>query len=237
MSRPPNVVLVVSDQQRADLVGCFGRIPVRTPALDRLCGEGTAFRRAYTATPLCTPTRATLLSGQYPSRHGAWSIGTDVPDDALSLPSLLSEQAGYRTAIVGKSHFRSVLREGSVEALPRSRDWDFFRRWTGPWYGFEHAKICNGHVDEPHAYSMHYGLRLHESGVEPRPPYFQAEPADTKQPRKHRVEDGQDGVGEWELPEAYHSSTWVADEAVSYLEDSVTNHPEQPFYLDRKSVV
>ncbi|MQA01984.1 MAG: sulfatase-like hydrolase/transferase [Streptosporangiales bacterium] len=227
MSRPPNLVLVVSDQQRADMVGAFGRIPVQTPALDRLCREGTAFRRAYTATPVCTPTRATLLSGQYPSRHGAWSIGTDVPDDVLSLPALLAERADYRTAIVGKSHFRSVLRKGSVEALPQSRDWDHFRRWTGPWYGFQHAKISNGHVDEPHAYSMHYGLWLHENGIEPRPPYFRADPADAMQRKEH----GADAVGEWELPEEYHSSTWVADEAISYLEDCATNHPDQPFYL------
>ncbi|WP_129667926.1 sulfatase [Phytoactinopolyspora endophytica] len=227
MANPPNIVLVVADQQRADMIGAFGQIPVRTPVLDRLCNEGTAFRRAYTATPICTPTRATLLSGQYPSRHGAWSIGTDVPNDVLSLPRLLAEQANYRTALIGKSHLRSVLRPGSIEALPKSRDWDFYREWSGPWYGFEHARISNGHVDEPHAYGLHYGLWLHDNGIPPDSPYFLPHAMSSTEPDK----EPSARVGEWELPEKFHSSTWAANEAISYLEDHAANHAEQPFYL------
>ncbi len=225
--RPPNIVLVVSDQQRADLVGCFGELPVRTPTLDRLCAEGTAFRRAYTATPVCTPTRATLLSGQYPSRHGAWNIGTDVPEDILSLPAMLAESAGYRTAIIGKSHFKSVLRSGSPEALPRSRDWDAYENWNGPWYGYQHAKISNGHVDEPHAYSMHYGAWLREQGIPPAPPYFLPDPASTVTPNK----DPGERVGRWELSEELHSSRWIADEAISFLRNHAAQDGSQPFYM------
>src|SRR5690625_2798687 len=209
------------------MVGAFGRIPVRTPVLDRLCAQGTAFRRAYTATPVCTPTRATLLSGQYPSRHGAWSIGTDVDDDVLSLPRLLAENAGYRTAIVGKSHLRSVLRPDSMEALPRSRDWDLYRNWSGPWYGFEHAKISNGHVDEPHAYGLHYGLWLKENGIPAEPPYFLPDAMSSTKPNKQPGSR----AGEWQLPEEYHSSTWAASEAISYLRDHAANHASRPFYL------
>lgn len=217
-----NVVLVVADQQRPDLIGGFGRIPVHTPTLDRLLDEGTAFTRAYTASPLCTPSRASMLTGQYPSRHGAWSIGTDVPEDTDPwLPDLLANQGAYRTAIIGKSHFRSVLREGSFEALPRSRDWEFFREWTGPWYGFQHAKILNGHVNEAHAYSMHYGLWLRDQGIPPEPPYFylpgEGDPNTTE--------------GVWALPEECHSSRWIADEATTFLEDYVEKDQDVPFFL------
>ncbi len=217
--RPPNVLLIVSDQQRWDLLGSVGRWPVRTPHLDRLAAEGMRFDRAYTPCPLCTPARATLLTGQYPSRHGAWSIGTDTPVSALSLPRLLREQAGYRTAIIGKSHLQACQREGNLEALPRSRDWSFFEQWHGPWYGYDYACINCGHAHEPHAYGMHYGLWLRREGVAPEPPWFTrpGEPAD-------------EGDGRWALPEPCHSSTWVADQTIDYLRSHAADHADRPFY-------
>lgn len=218
-SNRPNILLVVTDQHRPDCLGSLGQVPVRTPSLDRLAREGTLFDRAYTPCPLCTPARASLLSGQYPSRHGAWSIGVDTPDDVLSLPRLLSQQAGYRTALIGKSHFKSCLANGSKEALPLSQDWDYFRQWTGPWFGFDYAKISVGHVHEPHAYSMHYGLFLNENGIEPDLPYF-----------------GRGGVpafnvkenGRWALPEQLHPCHWVADETIDFLH--AQKDAQQPFY-------
>lgn len=220
-NRKPNVLLIVTDQQRADLIGAFGKVPVKTPALDRLCAEGTAFQRAYTATPLCTPSRATLLSGQYASRHRAWSIGVDTPDNILSLPALLKEQAGYRTGIIGKSHFKSCGREDSFEAIPHSQDWDFFRSWHGPWFGFEYAKINVGHVYEQHAYSMHYGAWLKEQGYENTPPYFS----------EQRREGIGSPDGRWMLPEEAHSSKWVADETIDYLNQHADAGGERPFFL------
>lgn len=218
---PPNILLVVTDQQRPDLVGALGQVPVKTPAADQLMAEGTAFTHAYTPCPLCTPARASLLTGQYPSRHGAWSIGTDTPDDALSLPQLLAEGAGYRTGIVGKSHLKSCHTLGSFEALPHVRDWDFFADWSGPWFGFEHARISVGHGCEPHAYGMHYGLWLRERGIPPEPPYFDRE----------RGDGVDDGSGRWALPEEFHSSRWVADETIAYLQNHRHEHSDQPFYL------
>lgn len=222
MNKPPNILLVVTDQQHPDLVGAFGRIPVRTPVLDQLCRDGTAFVRAYTACPLCTPSRATLLSGQYPSRHGAWSIGTNTPENALSLPRLLAQGAGYRTALIGKSHLQSNLTPGSFEALPRSRDWDFFRRWTGPYYGFDYAKIHVGHGHEPHAYCLHYGQFLHDRGIPPERPYFAAAE------EKNTIYGD---IGRWALPEEFHTSTWVADETIAYLRDHAQRHSDRPFFL------
>ncbi len=220
MNRAPNILLVVSDQQRPDCIGALGEVGVQTPALDRLCSEGTAFTRAYTPCPLCTPARASLLSGQYPSRHGAWSIGVDTPDSVLSLPQLLGEN-GYRTAIFGKSHFKSCARAGSFEAPPHSQDWEFFQNWSGPWFGFETAKINVGHVHEPHSYSMHYGLWLRERGVALEAPYFYPRPAGHPN----------DFVGRWELPEEFHPTRWAADETIAYLRNHVAENGEQPFMV------
>jgi uncharacterized sulfatase len=212
----PNILLIVSDQHHPNLVGHTGETAVVTPALDRLAREGTVFERAYVSCPLCTPARASILSGQYPTRHGAWSIGTDVPEDVVSSARILGHDAGYATAIIGKSHFKSALREGSPEAPPRNQDWDHFRNWKGPWYGFDYAEVCNGHTNEPHAYSMHYGLFLHDSGIPKEPPYFAEMP---------KTEHG------WDLPEQYHSSTWVSNRTIDFLERHSHSHTEQPFFL------
>lgn len=219
--KKPNVLLLVADQQRPDLFGAAGRIPVQTPALDRLCDEGTLFERGYSPCPLCTPARATLLSGQYPSRHRAWSIGVDTPLDVLSLPQILREQGGYRTGLIGKSHYLSCQREGSLEAMPRIRDFDYFRQWSGPWFGFEYAKLNIGHTCEPHAYSMHYGAWLEDRGIRPEAPYFKA--VRGNQPFS---EDGK-----WALPAELTTCAWIAEETEVYLEDHVTSHADKPFFL------
>lgn len=216
----PNIICIVTDQQHPDLVGDLGKIPVQTPNLDRLCAEGTAFTRAYTPCPLCTPARASLVTGQYPSTHGAWTIGTALPENALSLPKLLGE-SGYETAIIGKSHLRPCHDPNSFEALPNIRNWEKFRQWNGPWYGFEKAHICVGHTNEPHAYGMHYGLWLQERGIAPVPPYF----ADLEDKGNYGA------FGTWELPEECHAGVWIAEETERFLKRHVTHGRQRPFYL------
>ena len=150
-----------------------------------------------------------------------WSIGVDTPDSVLCLPQLLRDDAGYRTAIIGKSHFKSCGREGSLEALPRSQDWEFFRHWDGPWFGFDFARINVGHVHEPHSYAMHYGLWLRERGIPNEPPYFWSRQAGHPN----------DFSGRWELPEEFHQASWAADQSIEYLRDHKTRGGEQPFFL------
>lgn len=236
MAERPNVLVVVTDQQRADLIGAASRVPIQTPAADRLCREGTLFSRAYAATPICTPSRATLLSGQYPSRHGAWNVGVETPEGVLSLPALLTQRAGYRTAIIGKSHLRPCL-QNSLEAPPRSQDWDFFRSWSGPWYGFEHARISVGHSYERHGYSMHYGLWLHERGIPMSPPYFMTPGEAGQVLGVHAVPPNLPASGDpalptltWALPAEHHSSAWVAGETIAFLREHARSHPSRPFY-------
>ena len=87
------------------------------------------------------------------------------------MPALLGE-SGYRTAIFGKSHFKSCLSHrgkadpDSIESAPRRNDTDYFRSWQGPWFGFEHAEINVGHTNEPHSASMHYRAWLEDRGVD-----------------------------------------------------------------------
>lgn len=102
----PNVVVVLSDQQRPDSCGVFGqRLPV-TPRLDALAANGVAFDEAFTVQPVCGPARAALQTGLYPTRTQCWRNGIALPPDADTMAQRLSS-AGYQTGYIGKWHLAS----------------------------------------------------------------------------------------------------------------------------------
>jgi len=104
-ARPPNIVVVLVDDLRWDDIAIAGHPFVQTPNIDRLANEGARFLNAFAATPLCSPSRATILTGQYAHTHG---ITDNTARDAAShrLPSFAVPlaEAGYRTAFIGKWH-------------------------------------------------------------------------------------------------------------------------------------
>ncbi|MFM7070399.1 MAG: sulfatase-like hydrolase/transferase, partial [Planctomycetota bacterium] len=102
-SRRPNVVLILTDDQRADALGCAGHPHLKTPHIDRLAAEGFHFTRAFCTTSLCSPSRASILSGVYAHTHGVTNNFTEFPDTLPSFPRRL-QTAGYRTAYLGKWH-------------------------------------------------------------------------------------------------------------------------------------
>ncbi len=99
----PNVVFVLADDQRWDCLGCAGHPFLKTPNLDRLAHEGVRFANAFSTTSLCSPARASYLSGLYAHRHGVMNNSTDYPADLPSYPRQL-QAAGYETAYIGKFH-------------------------------------------------------------------------------------------------------------------------------------
>lgn len=121
----PNILLIMADDLGYGDLGCYGATDIPTPHLDRLAAEGTRFTRAY-AYPVCTPTRAALLTGQYAERHGfrgkAVLMGKDNPRfaPATTFAARLRD-AGHRTALVGKWHL------GYTPALlPRDKGFEEF---------------------------------------------------------------------------------------------------------------
>ena len=153
----PNVLIITTDQQRRDTLSGYGSEFTATPNLDRLGREGVFFDRAYCTNPTCTPSRASLFSGLYPSRHGAWNIGTNVSDDLPMISHLLGA-AGYRTHYVGKAHFEAYRGgSASVEAIGEWRSGSH-EGWDGPYHGFETVELALGHA----TYGMngHYGAWL-----------------------------------------------------------------------------
>jgi arylsulfatase A-like enzyme len=99
----PNVVFILTDDQRADTVSLHERSQVKTPNIDRLGKEGIYFRNAFCTTSLCSPSRASILSGLYAHSHGVTNNFTEYPNDLPSFPKAL-QAAGYATAYIGKYH-------------------------------------------------------------------------------------------------------------------------------------
>jgi len=222
-ARRPNVLIVTTDQQRADSLSCYGATFTATPNIDRLAREGLLCERAYCTNPVCTPARASLFSGQYISRHGAWNVGTSVPSDTVMLSHRLAA-LGYRTHYVGKAHFQphgvppqASARAHSLETLYQWKK--RFPAFRGPYYGFETVELSLGHTN--YGLAGHYGAWLLTqvsekeldalNRCEPLSPY-----------------DFQGTAWDWHLPVRLHNSVWTADRAIAFLRA----HPsDQPFFL------
>ena len=115
--RKPNLVFVFADQWRAEAVGYAGNKDMRTPHLDRLAGEGLNFENAVSCCPVCSPYRASLLTGQYPLTHGVFLNDVPLRSEAVSIAEVYQD-AGYKTAYIGKWHLDGNQRSAFI---PRER--------------------------------------------------------------------------------------------------------------------
>jgi N-acetylglucosamine-6-sulfatase len=106
--KKPNIIFILSDDHRWDAMGNMGHPFIQTPSLDRLAQEGIRFNNAFVTTPLCSPSRASFLTGQYPHRHGVKNNLTPWDDRNITFLELL-KKAGYRTAFIGKWHMPGRL--------------------------------------------------------------------------------------------------------------------------------
>jgi len=146
---PCNIVLIHSDQHRADALGCDGHPQLRTPHLDRLASEGVRFEHAFTPTPICTPARASLITGQWPTRHGCMNIPTGETYHPMrpGTPTLFEQlaDAGYDIRFAGKFHgetagpptrygVREFIAQGAYNKWRRDQGYPDRPRTRG-WFG------------------------------------------------------------------------------------------------------
>ncbi len=113
----PNVLLMITDQQSYDTIAAGGHPHMHTPNLDRLASEGTLFTQAFCNSPVCMPSRQSLFSGQYPGALNLTANGQELPEDVPLFHEILKPY-GYRTANIGKLHFRNIKPRDPGEPQP-----------------------------------------------------------------------------------------------------------------------
>ena len=222
MSGRPNFLVICTDQQRADSLGCAGNAQAITPHIDSIAERGLRFTRHSTPMQICSPSRATMLTGRYPRHHRLAVNGMALPGDVPLLTQKLVEK-GYRTHGVGKQHLQPLL--APVEyAMPDSRA--FWRTpqstdWVGPFYGYQTVDLLLGESDTAHV-AGHYARwlnRLHPESIAGLLPENapEAPPADL------------DEIWRSPMDPAHHYNHWIADRAAAFLER--TSADDAPFFL------
>lgn len=224
----PHIVVICSDELRADSLAAYGNSVCRTPHLDRLAAQGVRFTRCFAQNPVCMPERASLLTGNYSRNTGVRVNGTPLPRDIPTLPDLLDEQ-GYATAAFGKLH------------LGNQQD-----GWaTAPHYGFRHVDNVEDHSLGPYLdwalahfpdcedylvgtlFNLPEGDAFWRGRRDFRQEYLAA--------RRRGVEPLEiSDTCNWgfthysPLPPAAHKNTWIADRTCDYL---AAADPARPQFL------
>lgn len=211
MSQAKHIWLITTDQMRADALG-FENAAVITPNLDALAKEGTVFNRAYCASPVCTPSRASIFTGRYPHVHGAWNIGVSLNEEEDTLCDHL-KQSGYRTVGVGKMHFRQQLKTGFVHEAEEVSVRDRGRERDGTYYGFDEHHISEDNM-----------IGEYMEDVANRDPGAAAR----LKKDLFRSGDAQGDVWESGLLPELHQTRWIADKSIRAIEE---HSAERPLFL------
>ena len=247
----PNFLFIITDQHRADHLGCYGNPIVRTTNIDRLASTGTRFDRFYVATPICMPNRATLMTGRMPSLHGARQNGIPLSLTATTFVDIM-RAAGYDTALIGKCHLQSIsgsvptigmpvadptktpppanLREADHSWLTHGRyDQELRSTWMNdadfelalPYYGFDHVELAVGHGDQVVG---HYDRWLKHRCAD----------ADSLRGARNQL-PGNNYIAPqaWRtrVPEELYPTAYVAERTMMYLEHYARTDRSRPFFL------
>lgn len=223
----PNILLIVTDQQRADHAGFAGNAVVRTPHLDALAARGTVFDNAWVANPVCMPNRSTIMTGRMPSAHGVIFNDRSLEWGAATFVRAF-RSAGWRTGLLGKSHLQHGMSRNAVfpehaepvVADPWPTGWDEvedFERYVDRWpedpedfYGFDTIRLAIDHGARMSGHHLRWaldrGARLEDVLV----PYSIEAPALERSGRWWQV---------YQPPydPELHSTSFVRDETIRFV--------------------
>ena len=227
----PNVLFIICDQLRADHLGFAGNHVVRTPHLDAIAERGMVFDNAWVANPVCMPNRSTLMTGRMPTAHGVvfndrsldWGANTHVRQ---------FRAAGYRTALIGKSHLQHGLSRNAVleierqpvTASPWPDGWDRLEHaelyddglpeWPDDFYGFDHVELSIDHGARITGHHLHWALDRGGRRDDLVVPMDSTSPAAERSARWWQVYRPPYG------PEL-HSTTFVTDRTMAFIDEAV----------------
>ena len=196
----PNILWICTDQQRWDTIAALGNPVIRTPNIDRLVAEGVAFSRAYCQAPICTPSRASFLTGRYPSSlHVNRNGNAFFPESATLITRSLAD-AGYACGLAGKLHLSACY--GRVEQRPDD-GYSFFK-WS------HHPKPEEFWPTQEH----HYQQWLVDQGVNWNEAYGATEVEGWQ-----AQETYQPGIAA-----DYHQTTWCVEETLDFISQNQDRH-------------
>ncbi len=248
MTQRPNFLLLMTDQHRADHLGCYGNKLVRTPHIDAIAASGVAFDRFYVASPICMPNRATLMTGRMPSLHGVRHNGIPLKLEATTFVERL-RQSGYRTTMVGKAHLQNMTGEPAnmppeeyagggpksgaglvpAEAPGRGRyDQELAPRWRDdpghdldlPYYGFEAVDLAIDHADQVEGHYTRWLRRKRNDADALRGEKNALPSPDYATPQAWRTR----------LPEELYPTSYIAERTLARLEECAADS-SRPFFL------
>ena len=246
-----NVILIETDQQRYDCLGCNDNPYIKTPNIDALAADGTVFTRHIAANPVCQPSRCSLFTGLYPPGHGVYTNGIALnrneyinshnADGLIFEPLTMADafaKEGYATASFGKLHLTPNIeydsREHKCPVYPESYGEmakEEFRDWHGPYYGFDYVDFTAGHGEIPALYG-HYAFWLKDTAPElHKEVYPYGNPYHTKAKPEDRLKLPLETIGDLypsKIPSELHNTTWLADRFVSYLNEE--RPKDKPFF-------
>nr|WP_306265688.1 sulfatase-like hydrolase/transferase [Pararhizobium sp. IMCC3301] len=236
----PNFLLISTDQQRADHLGCYGANLLKTPNIDALALHGTRYENAYVASPVCMPNRASLVTGRMPSLHGVRHNGLNLELGTLTFAEAL-RRAGWRTSLSGKPHFQCVTQnparlgnrsgeEPVIEARCRKNgryDQEIGQLWHDcperslqlPYYGFESVDLAVGHGDQVDG---HYTGWLRAQGVSP---------SELRGPENALAGSPRQTIQAWRtaVPEELYPTSYIHRATIDHLR-SYAQTPGTPFF-------
>ena len=212
-----NILLIMTDQQRYDSLGCDGSSFVFTPTIDRIATDGILFDRTYCTNPICTPSRVSIFTGMYPGGHGVWHNGmyANRPDAFIS--DLLRRQE-YSTWYIGKAHFNPWTAPAGESPESFMQGWErYMADFKLPYYGFENCELSIGHTSFGHY--GHYGLWLKEKlGGSPNFAFR----------RRGSSVFGCEAI-DWDIPVELHNNAWVAERSIHALHRAKAVN--KPFFM------
>lgn len=253
MVKKPNFILITTDQQRADHLGCYGNSIVKTPAIDSLAAKGLVFDEFYVACPICMPNRVAILTGRMPTVNGTRHNGIPLSQDAVTFVDIL-RAGGYHTGLIGKSHAQNITgrsvndadifpRNNNGEAPPETLKDAHRTKRVGHTYEAELMPLWKADPNRKDPDLPYYGYDFvrfangHSDHVEGHYSGWLAQRSNNPDALrgKENALSSPDLVAPqaWRtaMPEELYPTTYICETTIEFIDEHLENRADDPFFI------